>query len=258
MIKSFLGKTYNYLLHLSIDLRLKYYRFKNRKKPKLFFYTDSRGHEITQKKNKHNPFSSYISYFIKNYNCDVYVCEQKSTTIIDFLKKYNESSKDYDFVISHVGVVDFASRPLSQATEIIKNRSSYLKEVLKEKNYSRLLSFSGYDVLYEGKPTSSIAPDFVLDDLLKEVNKVANLIWISCNEVDLDWRGNYKRERPSNSDMIIEKSKYFVSGLKTNKIVNLTLLNKQEIHKYTCDNVHLSEEGMNLIENKIKELILVS
>lgn len=257
-MRTLLGKTYNTLLQSYIGLQLSYYRFKNRHKPKILFYTDSRGHEITQKRNKHNPFSSYISYFIKNYNCEVYVCEQRFTTIIDFINCYEKSSKNFDFVVSHVGVVDFASRPLPQALDIIKERKSLHQKYFTKESLDKLYGFKGYEVEYEGTKTSAITPELLLEEFANLINKIPSLIWISCNEVDLEWRGNYKRNRPSNSWVIIEKSKQLVKLLTTNKIVDLTTLTKEEVHKYTCDNVHLSEEGMKMVEKRLKDFIEIN
>ncbi|ANC41468.1 hypothetical protein A6V27_14370 [Hafnia alvei] len=69
----------------------KCYRFKNQKKPKMFIYTDSRGYEITKLWNKRNPFSSYVGELIKKYNVEYHICEQDSTTIIDFLYTYKKT-----------------------------------------------------------------------------------------------------------------------------------------------------------------------
>lgn len=89
----------------------------------------------------------------------------------------------------------------------------------------------------------------------EEFNKIPNLIWISCNDIDLKWWGNYFRERPLNSEMINIKSKLLLNNLKTNTILDLTNLTNEEIKKYTCDNVHLTKEGSNYILNNLIKII---
>jgi len=254
-MKKLLGRLFNFTLFRYLDLRLYYYKKKNKKELKLFIYTDSRGHEITKKRNKNNPFSSHVSYFIKKYCCEVHLNPEKPSTIIDFLETYNNSSKDFDFVIAHIGVVDFASRFHSQAIDIIKERKEKYLNFITQEEYDDLVQFEGYSTLFEGKKTSAITPDFMIDSLVTEINKIPSLIWISCNDIDLKWRGNYKRDRPLNSDIILSKSKYLIDKLETKKIINLTNFKQKEIHSFTCDNVHFSEKGMDMLEKELKLII---
>ena len=58
---------------------------------------------------------------------------------------------------------------------------------------------------YMGKPTSSILDNQQhLQAVAEKFNKIENLIWVSCNPVDLNWKGNYFRERPKNINMVNE------------------------------------------------------
>ena len=99
--------------------RAYYYRCKNRKKKKIFIYTDSRGYEVSNLWNKKNPFSSYVGDLVKEYNVEYHICEYSSTTIIDFL--YFKSSnklvirKPYSFHTSTTS----------------KNRNIFIKETIK-------------------------------------------------------------------------------------------------------------------------------
>ncbi|MBK9190023.1 MAG: hypothetical protein IPM77_00195 [Crocinitomicaceae bacterium] len=233
-----------------IRVKESFYRFRNKNKKKILIYTDSRGHEITRLKNKHNPFSSYANYFIKNYNTTTQICPEKHTTLYDFLyfMKYNKST--FDYVISHTGVVCFAPRPFSQGQDVIKLKRNKIVDLFGEENYQRILQFEGYPEKYLGEKTTAIVPEFMLDLIGEELNKIPNLIWIACNPVIDGWLGNYNKPRPENLGMVSEKSKRTVAHLTDQKVVDITTWSESEIRKYTCDNVHLTQAGMdNLLES---------
>jgi hypothetical protein len=231
------------------------FRLKNFKKKKIFIYTDSRGFEITKIFNRKNPFSSYISHFVKNYNCKVYVCPEKHTTLFDFLYTLNKESINYDYVIAHVGVVDFSPRQISQISNILDLKKRKIISIFSEKIYNDILNFQGYDTLYEKEKTSAILPENQIENMAKKFNEIENLIWISCNPIDLNWDGNYPRKRPKNINIVNTKSKELIKSLTSKGVVDLTEWTSIDIRKYTCDNIHLGQEGMNFLVEKIEEKI---
>ena len=254
-MKRLLSNIFFSCLEFYLSILLKYYRLKNRKRKKVLVYTDSRGHEITKLFNKHNPFSSYAKYFIKNYNADVFICPEKHTTFFDFLYFVEQSKENYAFVISHIGVVDFAPRPISQLDAILKLKAHKIKFLFGEEIYESLKAFQGYDVIYNNEKTSSIVPEFLIEYISVKMRAIQNLIWINCNPVLNDWLGNYKKQRPLNTNMVREKSIALQKTLPETDIIDLTGWDEKEIKLYTCDNIHLSKEGMDLIEDKIKGLL---
>lgn len=253
-VKKKLSEIFYFFLSILLKLRLYIYKIKNSNKPTIFIFTDSRGFDVTKITHKYNPFSWYTKYFIKNYKTDVYVCPEKTTTVYDFLEYYHNSNLNYKFIIAHIGVVDFASRPISQNRDILKSKKSKIIRFFGKDIYQKLIDFEGYSTEYNGEKTSSTVPEFMVELVAKEFNKIENLIWISCNDIDLNWHGNYK-ERPSNSRIILEKSQEFLRFLKTKTVVDLTKLSYSEIHTYTCDNVHLTKNGSRFILNKLLEII---
>ncbi|MBL7899008.1 MAG: hypothetical protein JNJ99_10765 [Crocinitomicaceae bacterium] len=236
-----------------IRVKESFYRFRNKNKKKILIYTDSRGHEITRLKNKHNPFSSYANYFIKNYNTTTQICPEKHTTLYDFLyfMKYNKSH--YDYVISHTGVVCFAPRPYTQGQDVVKLKKEKIVDLFGEEIYNQILQFEGYPEKYLGEKTTAIVPEFMVDLISQELNKIPNLIWIACNPVVDGWLGNYNKPRPENLGIVSEKSKKVIQNLKNVKVVDITNWTESEIKKYTCDNVHLTIDGMRFLEQKITE-----
>lgn len=234
---------------------VKFYALKNCAKKRILIYTDSRGFEITKLYNRKNPFSSYARYFIRNYNCEVYLCTEKHTTLFDFFYIINKKSKKYDFVILNTGVVDFSPRPISQINAILDFKKNKIVNLFGLNYFESLKKFDGYDTIYMGEKTSAILPENYILNFAEKFEQINNLIWITCNPVDVNWRGNYSKSRPLNINMVNEKSKLLLKNLNRTKVINYTDWSLDEVHKYTCDNIHYSLKGMNLIENNIKRII---
>ncbi len=243
------------MLETLFFIRVKFFQLKNANKKKVLVYTDSRGHEITKLYNKHNPFSSYAKYLIKTYCAEVYICPEKHTTLFDFLYFIEQNQKQYDYVVLHVGVVDFAPRPISQLASILKLKAEKISTIFGASTLHNLEQFEGYDVLYNDEKTSSIVPSFLLDKIAPKLSEIQNLIWINCNPVLSDWDGNYNKKRPANTNMVQQKSLDLQAQIKDVKTIDLTGWERDEIIKYTCDNVHLTQAGMIYIENNIKAFI---
>ncbi len=245
------------LVNIHTYLYLNFFKLKNRNSKKLFVYTDSRGFEISKIKNRKSPFSSYLSYLVKNYNCDVFICPEKHTTVFDFLDKYNEyKHKNYQSVIAHIGVVDFSPRPASQIEAILNLKKKKIEMCFNTDFFTQINDLKIYPDKYMNEDTASILPVELINQVADAFNKIDDLIWVTCNPVDLNWRGNYKRDRPININMVNDKSIVMKELLDDQvRIIDFTEFSMDEVHKYTCDNIHMSEEGMKLIENKLKEIV---
>lgn len=239
-------------------LFLNYYKFVNRNKKKVFIYTDSRGFQISKAFTRKSPFESYVAYFVKNYNCDVFICPEKHTTIVDFLYQLQKSggAGQYDKVISHIGVVDFSPRGATEVQPILDLKKHKFLSVFGQSFFEKISNNKIYEQEYMGQKTSSIFSFNVIEEIAEKFNAVPNFLWISCNPIDVTWRGNYMRDRPSNINIVNEKSLHLIPLIKDKvQIIDLTGWSLDQVHQYTCDNIHMSEEGMNLIKNKIIELI---
>jgi hypothetical protein len=224
-VKRFISQLFFEILFFTFRIRVGIYKIKNRSKKKILIFTDSRGHEITKLKNKHNPFSGFSSYFIKNYNCDVFICPEKPTTFYDFFYYLETTKKQYDHIICHVGVVDFAPRTTKQGMEILDNLAYKIDYVFGEEARNELMGMKPYEEEYEGHPTMALVPESFIDRVATKMNDYSNIIWVSCTPIDINWQGNYRRQRPKNSNMVNSKSVALIERLKTDKIVNFTNLN---------------------------------
>ncbi len=252
-MKRFLSNSFFTALYALISWRLDFYRWLNRKKKSVLIYSDSRGHEITHLYNKQNPFSSYAKYFIKNWRADVMTVPEKHTTFYDFLYHMENNANDYDHVIGHVGVVCFAPRPISQMEGTLSLKKQKIVSLFGEDVYNKLQAFEGYDVIYKGEKTSSLVPNFMLPLIAEKMNAIPNLIWINCNGVVKNWLGNYK-ERPENLHIVKDKSISLMNLLQTKNIIDITPWDNDEIKQYTCDNVHLTQAGMNYLEQVLRKI----
>ncbi|WP_108802667.1 SGNH/GDSL hydrolase family protein [Aquimarina sp. Aq107] len=245
------------LVNIRTYLYLLFYKFKNHNSKKLFVYTDSRGFEISQIKNRKSPFSSYLSYLVKNYNCDVFICPEKHTTVFDFLYKYQKlKHKKYHAVIAHIGVVDFSPRPASQIEGILNLKKNKIENCFDKEFFYQVNDIKIYPEQYMNEDTTSLLPTELINKVAEEFNKIDDLIWITCNPVDLNWRGNYKRDRPVNINVVNDKS-IVMKGLLSDRVrvIDFTKFSMEEVHKYTCDNIHMSPDGMKLIENELKKIV---
>jgi hypothetical protein len=249
------------LLYLAVNfmswIYRQFYYLKNFNKPKVLIFTDSRGFEISKISNRKAPFNSYLDYFVKNYRSQVFICPEKHTTFFDFFDKINRKDlSKFKHIISHVGVVDFSPRPISDINSILKLKKKKITNVFGVDFYKKLLASPHYETKYFGEKTCSIIHENNIPRIAEELNKLENLIWISCNPVINEWKGNYTRERPKNINIVNEKSKSILSNLLDKiKVIDFTDFSKDDVMKYTCDNIHLSPIGMSFLEQEIKNIL---
>ncbi|WP_286755081.1 hypothetical protein [Roseivirga sp. UBA838] len=237
-----------------------FWKMVNFRKKRVLIFTDSRGFEITKWRNRKAPWNSYVSGIKRKYNADIYVCPEKHTTIFDFLFLYkNQLGRvDYIAVIGHLGVVDFSPRAASQAKQVIEFKKHKIENVFGSEFYSDLYNVTEYDVKFEKENTASILKRSLLKRVAEELNKIPNFIWISCNPVINNWRGNYRRERPQNIDLVNDFSIDMCRYLHEKNKIDFTNWSPEDVKKYTCDNIHLSDLGMELIEMRLKSILNAS
>lgn len=252
-MKKILGKFFSIVNPIILPFFIKFFSLVNQLKsrPRVLIYTDSRGFEVTKPWNRKNPFSSYIKYFIFRYNCDVVVCPQKFTSFLDFLDLYKNSSKKYDFVILHCGIVDLAPRPKSSYMSMCQDKYSL---VLKYNLINKIKFNPTNFVKYEGEYTSSFLNYNIINTfIIPELKSIENLIYISINPVLDTWRGEYWRDRPENinDQLVLEKQ------IKNNllNIVDLGDLSESDIQIYTTDNVHYNTKGFEYIKWQLINII---
>jgi len=222
-------------------------KLKNHNKKTMLIYTDSRGFEISKIYNKKNPFSSYVYDLMKIYNVTYKIAPKSRTTIIDFLYYYENLNQQFDYVLLHLGTVDFSPRPKDMLKKIYNEKkeeinSLFTKEEL-EKNLTRIMSYNheALEAFYD--------IETLKNSVIPRLLKINNMIFIGSNRVLLDWNGNYQKERPKNINMIMRYNTELKNHLK--HYIDLSKWEESEIKKFTVDNIHLNREGFNFLLKKI-------
>jgi len=169
------------ILYLAVNflswIYINFYYLKNFNKPKVLIYTDSRGFEISKISNRKTPFNSYLDYFVKNYRSQVFICPEKHTTFFDFFDKINRKDlSSFKHIISHIGVVDFSPRPISDINSIFKLKKRKITNVFGVDFYEKLLASPHYETEYLGEKTCSIIQENNIPRIAQELNKLENLI----------------------------------------------------------------------------------
>lgn len=237
-----------------VQIYVSYWKIKNLKKDKLLIYTDSRGFEVTKFHNRKTPFNSYIGKLVQEYSCEVFICPEKYTTFFDFFELISrKNTNKYKYIICHIGVVDFSPRPQSSIPNILTNKQTKIIDCFDKEIFNSLMSEGCYEISYYGEQTKSLLGANMIKLLADKLNGISNLIWISCNPVDLNWNGNYFRKRPNNINLVNEYSQQLITYLRNASIIDLTSLSLEEVRVLTCDNIHFNSRGMNYIHDLIKK-----
>ncbi len=221
--------------------------------PRILLYTDSRGNHIPG----HTNYPHYGDRLSRKYQVDAYLCPQKWTTILDFLKLYQslKSTSCYDAIILHVGVVDASPRPQKiMVNTIYPDKKSIFDEVFGEQ---KILSYINSDLQcdYEGDKTINMySIQMAKESIITRLLEIPNLIWIGANMIDTSWRGNYWKDRPANIQLIEEYSRIFTDILPMT-INLLDLWSLEDVRIYTFDNIHPNKKGSDFIYRKLEELL---
>ena len=249
-IKRPLSKIIGNLFRSIFFLYSKILRVKNFNKPKLLFYTDSRGYLIGNIFSYKNGFINPLVRFLEtNFNLEYSINKHKHTTYFDFLKDYSDQKlEDYVFIVLILGAVDFSPRNFQDAESLRRKKVSDLGVKLDHTS-----SFLDKKAIFEEEFTDSIVNNSNLKFLEDRLKKFSDkLIVVSTGFVNDDWRGSYWRDRPKNINEFFKREKYFAKKISK----NLIDLSDQDPKKISLDNIHFSPFGFNLIKDKIKEIIL--
>ncbi|KIO36124.1 hypothetical protein [Shewanella sp. cp20] len=216
----------------------------------LLLYTDSRGTAVESFYKQRNPFFSYLNFF-RDYNVTYKFCPHKFTSILDFLNFYEHSVENYDHVVLHCGIVDFAPRPLSSYQSMLDGKREYLKS----KGWLHYFeNRTDYLCDYEGEKTLQfMSLEFLENEILPKLSAINNLIYIGINPVLSDWDGNYWRARPSCINEQLNQDKFLIRHL--SKSVNLRGWSDVEIKSFTVDNVHYNQKGLEYIGVSVSRVL---
>lgn len=241
-------------IYFRILFKLKY----SINKETLLIYTDSRGFLVNCYFCNKTPYKSYIDALSEQYNIEYQLCPYKHTTTLDFLKFIKKRDlKKYSKILLHIGIVDYSPRPLSQMNLVYKKK----KKIANELFHKLEMLPNYYESIYEGETTFSLYTlkylEMILNELI-QISKSTPILWLGVNKIDLNWNGNYPKQRPTNINIILEYQNYIKNYLKENSInsidyIDIDEVNNFELYKHTIDNMHLTTDGVTFFTKIINE-----
>jgi hypothetical protein len=225
----------------------------SKSKKNVFIYSDSRGFLVDCFFCNRTPHFSYIEILSRKYNIDYKICPHKHTTTLDAIKYLSKLDiKRYDYIILHIGIVDYSPRPLSQY-EIVYNKKNNLRNEI----FPNIeMKPNIYDIQYENDVTFSLYNFSFLKIILDHINDISqdvNIVWIGMNKVDLEWNGNYFKKRPLNINKIMEYQeeieKYIANNKSNIDYINLEKIVNFDYKIHTLDNMHFSKVGFTFLSD---------
>lgn len=241
---------------------------------KLLIYTDSRG--------QHTPRGQYHDVFAVrlakrgDIEVDLLLCPMKWTTTIDFLDHLSRvPANTYDHIILQTGIVDWSPRPQPSAIndlydnkttanlgndqlntrdyskKVVNNKKRLFDDIFTEKEMLAHLS-KDFGVAFEGHPTINMySLEMAEKYLIPRLCAIENLLFINSNRFVPGWKGDHARGRPANIGITEDYSALFRDALGPEKVIDLLGWNHEDIQRYTCDNIHLTEAGSEFIYEEI-------
>ncbi len=245
---------------------------------KVLVYTDSRGQHVPRGS---APFDVFGRRLAKrpDLQVDLFLCPMKWTTTIDFLEHLERSGKSYDWIVLHTGIVDWSPRPQANAIEglyhntkvvnlgnIALNTNDYSKKVVNDKKplfdaiftEAAMREHLGRDfgVTFEDQPTVNMYSLEMADrHLLPRLKALRNLVFVNSNRFVPGWNGDHARGRPANIALTEQYSQLFRDRLGAASTVDLLTWSYTDIKRLTCDNIHFTKEGSDLVYDEICERI---
>lgn len=249
MLKKLQQHIFHYRIKYGLPLLRKINRLRGKKR--ILLYTDSRGKNIGQQFH----YIHYSEKLSRKYSVEAVLVPHKWTTIIDFISEYKASAhyqNDFDLIILHTGIVDFAPRPISSLRETIyPQKKEKFDNLFGEARIKEHLS-QDLGVEYYGEMTGNMySKEMAKDVIIPELLKIPNLLWISGNQSKSTWVGNYWKERPKNMYVLDEYVHLFEERLP--QVLSFMDWTEEEIKKNTFDVIHPNKKGSNLIYNKLEK-----
>jgi hypothetical protein len=231
------------------------YRAKNRGRPRLLVYTDSRGENLVSRLGK-TGYGTYVNRLRAKYQLTYALCPESHTTILDFLNFIDQQrAEDYDAIVMHCGIVDFSPRPLSGIAKLKQSKTGVPRF---REMFSKNAGYYGqpFDCKYYGEPTINIySTDFLENEVLPELMALPRFIWINANHFVPGWDGNYTRGRPSNIDQVVSKFDAVMQQHLSRIIDVKAAWTPAQVQMLTIDNVHFTKAGFDHLFDLIVDAV---
>lgn len=243
---------------------------------RILVFSDSRGQHKPAGTN-HKIFAERLATEVKDVEVDLVLCPMKWTTTLDFFIYASEIGIDkYDHVVLYTGIVEWSPRHQSSAIndlynnlkshnengwqlntrdyskKIVNNKKDIFDMLFGEESIQKYLA-DPFETEYQGEKTVNMYSLEMAKIVAKKLRKVDSVIFINANRVLSDWNGDYKKERPSNMDVTHRYSQLFTNIMGHDRVIDISKWSDEDIKKYTCDNIHLTKEGSDLIFDELLE-----
>ena len=235
------------------------YRAKNRGRPRLLVYTDSRGENLASRLGK-TGYGTYVNRLRSKYQLTYALCPESHTTIVDFLNFMDKRrATAYDAVVMHCGIVDFSPRPVSGIAKLERSKADMPRfHDLFASN--RAYYAQPFACEYYGERTINLySTDFLEHQILPELMALPRLIWINANHFVPGWDGNYTRGRPANIDQVVTEFDAVMQHHLPTVIDIKGAWTPAQVQQLTIDNVHFTKAGFDklfgLVDGAVEDIL---
>lgn len=243
---------------------------------RILVFSDSRGQHKPAGAN-HKIFAERLATEVKDVEVDLVLCPMKWTTTLDFFIYAKQFGIDqYDHVVLYTGIVEWSPRPQGSAIndlynntlgsnddawklntrdyskKIVNNKKCVFDEFFGEEQIKSYLN-NPFDTIYQGQKTINMYSHDMARNLAGKLSQLDNIIFINANKVLSDWNGDYKKERPVNMNVTEKYSEIFTETIGLDRTVNIASWSNDDVKKFTCDNIHLTKAGSDVIFEELIE-----
>lgn len=235
-----------------------FWRTVNGRKPRILIYTDSRGMNVSSRTmavTKHH-YGSHVDALQRRFHTTHVVCPFSHTTVLDFLTYLDRvDAAQFDHVVMQCGIVDFSPRPISSLSRIRSAKAGLPRfERMFDANAEHHATSRGEP--YEGEATTTLYSVAYAKELIAELRRLDNLIWVSSNNFVRGWNGNW-RARPDDIDATVRAyDDLMLQSLPAT--VDLHRWTDHEIQQFTVDNIHFTRTGFRRVRDEVITAIVGS
>ena len=229
--------------------------------PKALYFSDSRGFLVGSYVGYKNHLrNSIVGRLNSKLAVKIEINKYSHTTLADLFYEYSiEDLNSFDFLVIHLGVVEFSPRRNVDAVAIRNDKLEKFGKVkitkgsVEEKVFLQALN-ARTAASYENDGTDSIVNADLYKKYMEKLESVkVPIIAITTQAVLDDWRGNYWRARPRNMNSFLALEREFWKRVTPNVIQIPD--DEYLIKKFTMDNIHPTKLGFRHLADEVDRVV---